>query len=109
MIQTYLVNILLFSAILLLLTLTIGAVQIVLILLDLRKTATELKKKLEVFTSMLDIATLLFGGLNSAKRRVASKFSANGSVLLAFVAGFKKALKILFNKKGDDCDAEEVI
>ncbi|MBN3033884.1 MAG: hypothetical protein JW873_07305 [Candidatus Saganbacteria bacterium] len=77
--QTYLLNGLIFCAILLLIALTVGAVQLIFILVDVRRTVRVLLEKVRVVTSLFDVAVSLVG--------------ARGS---AFVAALKKLLNILF-------------
>jgi hypothetical protein len=79
MLQTYLLNSLIFCAILLLIALTVGAVQMILILVDVRRTVSVLMDKVRVVTSLFDVAASLLG--------------ARGSALLAAI---KKLLAVLF-------------
>lgn len=91
MLQYYLVNILIFCAILLLIVLIVGAIQLVLMAIDIRKMTDEVKNKVLAITSLFDIVSLVIGGLDIAKRKI--PISHN---LTAFAAGLKKALQVLF-------------
>lgn len=59
MMQTYLVNVLIFCGIILLLVLTVAAVQGGLILIDIRKSSKEIKNKIVAAVALLDIAALI--------------------------------------------------
>lgn len=98
MLQSYLINALFFCGILLLLALTVGAVQLILILLDIRRMAKEIKEKVKIVTSFFDILSLFMGGLEGAKKRIGKKLVPGGSTLLAFSAGLKKALQVFLKK-----------
>ncbi|MFH1387260.1 MAG: hypothetical protein ABIH50_06315 [bacterium] len=93
MIQTYLINILLFCGILLLLSLTVAVIQGILIFIDIRKMTHEVKEKVLAVTSVLDILTAFLGGLGIMKSKLSSE-----STIIGFAAGLKKALQILFKK-----------
>jgi hypothetical protein len=90
--QVYLINILFFCLILLVLALTVGALQMVLILIDVRKTSSEISSKVRMVASLFDIVTMLVGGMGTAKRKM------NDSSLAAFAAGLKKSFEVLFKK-----------
>lgn len=99
MMQTYLVNSLIFCAILLLIALTVGAIYFIMILMDARKMTHEIKEKFLAITSVLDIVSLVIGGLGAARKRMKNPDS---STFVAFMAGLKKALQVLFKKGGKD-------
>lgn len=88
-------NIMWFSLILLLLALTVEVVQIIIILLDVRGSVREVKKKLKALTSVLDIATLFLAGLEEMKRRAGEQADPSKATLKAFLAGVKKGLQVL--------------
>lgn len=98
MIQTYLINSLIFCGILLIIVLIVGAVQITLLLIDLRKTTKDVKDKIYLFLSIFDIFTLIFGGLKGVKQRLGNKVTADSSNLVGLVAGLKKAFQVLIKK-----------
>jgi len=58
MLQTYLLNGLLFCGILLLIVMIVGAVQIVLILIDVRKTTDSVTEKIRAVASLLSQSTI---------------------------------------------------
>lgn len=92
MLQTYLINILVFCGIILLLALTVGVIQLIIILVDVRRVSKEVTDKVRAVTSVIDIFSLVLGGLGAAKKKI------NRSTLVAFTAGLKKALEVLFKK-----------
>ena len=97
MLQTYLINILLFCAVLLLIVFIVGTVQLVIILIDVRKTAREVTEKVRAITSLLDIVSILFGALNMTKGKIKDKIPGK-STLFALVSGLKKGLETLLRK-----------
>lgn len=72
MLQTYLVNVLIFCVIVLVIALIVGSIQLILILFDVRKMTREIKDKV---------------------------ISVTSSVLGAVAVGIKKGIEILLNKK----------
>ena len=98
MMQLYLINALIFCGIILLLVLIVGAIQVALLLLDVRKTTREVKDKIYTVLSLFDIFSLIFGGLKSVKHRLGSKLAKDSPNLVGFIAGLKKALQVLLNK-----------
>lgn len=102
MLQIYLINILIFTAIILLIALIVAVVQIVLILIDARQTTKELKTKLQSVFSVIDLATMFLGGLEGAKRRLIKQAIPDQSTMVAFAAGLKKGLAVLFKGKGGE-------
>ncbi len=58
MLQTYLLNGLIFCAILLLIVLIVGAVQVVIILIDVRKTTGSVTEKIRAVASLLSASTV---------------------------------------------------
>lgn len=96
MIQVYLINTLYFCLILLIIALAVGAIQLIMILLDVRKMTHEVKEKFLAITSVLDIVSLVVGGLGSVKKIKAP----DSSTFVAFMSGLKKALQVLFKKEG---------
>ncbi|MFA6431687.1 MAG: hypothetical protein WCV91_04840 [Candidatus Margulisiibacteriota bacterium] len=99
MLTSYLINALIFCGILLLLALTVAVIQIVLMLLDIRRTYNEIKRKLEPIISLLDFVTLIAGGLGGLKGRMASNMMPQKSTMIAFFAGLKKGIEVLFKNK----------
>ena len=97
MLQTYLINILLFCAVLLLIVFIVGTVQLVIILIDVRKTTREVTEKVRALTSLLDIVSILFGALNMTKGKIKDKIPGK-STLFALVSGLKKGLETLLKK-----------
>jgi len=100
--EIYLRNIMWFCLILLLIALTVAVIQIIIILLDLRSAAREAKKmvkdvekKVKSVTSILDMAVMLTGGLEEAKKRVMKRAVPARSTLTGFFAGLKKGLAVL--------------
>jgi len=98
MLQVYLLNALIFCAILLLLAVTVASVQIVLILIDVRKMTNEIKEKLLAITTVLDVVTLVIGGLGAAKKKFKHGDSAT---FVGFMAGLKRALQAFLKKGGE--------
>jgi hypothetical protein len=97
MIQTYLVDALVFCSILLVIALIVGAIQLVMILVDARKMTHEVKEKFMAISSVLDIVSIILGGLGMVKKKIRVPDSSS---LTAFMAGLKKALQVLFKKEG---------
>jgi len=104
MMELYLRNIMWFCLILLLIAATVAVIEIVIILLDLRSATREAKKmvkdvekKVKSVTSILDLAVMLTGGLEEAKKRVMKKAIPTRSALAGFFAGLKKGLEVLLN------------
>jgi|GEM_PF-1370227 len=99
MLETYLINILLFCGIALLITLTVAVIQGIIILVDIRHTSKEVKKKLYSLTSVIDVVSVLMGGMESAKKRLKKKMTPSKSTMIAFAAGVKKGLEVLLKPK----------
>lgn len=95
-----LINVLIFCGIVLLIVLIVAAIQSILLLVDIRRTSREVKKKIYTITSVLDIVSLLLGGVDEAKRRISKKLKPSKSTLIAFAAGLKKGLNVLLKGKG---------
>lgn len=95
-----LINILIFCLILLLIALIVAAVQGILILFDFRSISKEVRKKFLAVTSAIDIAALLLGGVDEAKKRFKKKLKSDRPTLMAFLAGVKKGLQVLLESKG---------
>lgn len=96
--QTYLVNILLFCGIGLLLVLIVAGVQLIIVLIDIRRTTRETIKKFQAVFSAIDIVTLLLGGMGEVRKRVGKKLAPGSSTVVAFFAGLKKAIQVLLKK-----------
>ena len=94
-----LMNVLIFCGIILLIALTVGVIQAIIILVDVRHTSKEVKKKLYALTSVIDIFSLLMGGMEGAKNRIKKKMAPDENSIIAFVAGVKKGLKVLLRKE----------
>lgn len=94
-----LINVLIFSAIILLLALAVAATQIILILVDARKTARKIEAKIQALTSVFDIVSLIFGGIEGAKKKIKSRIIPKRSTLVALIAGIKKGLEVLLGNK----------
>ena len=95
--QIYLVNSLIFCAILLLIAFIVGTVLLIIILIDVRRSVREVTAKVHAVTSLIDIATMLVGALDMAKGRLGEKMPGKGTAV-AFAAGLKKGLEVLFKK-----------
>jgi hypothetical protein len=54
--------------------------------------------KVHAVTSLIDIVTMLAGAVDMAKGRLGEKMPGK-STTIAFVAGLKKGLEVLFKKK----------
>ncbi len=94
-----LINVLVFSAILLLLALTIGVVIGVMILVDIRRSTKEVTRKIKAVTSALDIISMVVGGFGGARKTFKKKLkTANDSNVIAFIAGIKRALTVFLRK-----------
>jgi hypothetical protein len=100
--QEILINILIFCGIILLLALTVAVVQIIIIMIDINRMTKEVKKKVLALTSVIDIVSLLFGGLEGAKKKFKNKLSPDKSTIVAFVGGLKKGLQVLLGSKGGE-------
>ena len=100
MIQAYLINILIFCAIILLIVIIVGAVQAVIVMIDVRRSTKEVTKKVRAITSALDIVALLFGGLGRGKKKAQSRLIApDEATIVPYIAGVKKALQVLLKKR----------
>ncbi len=84
-----------FSLILLLLALTVAIVQVIIILVEVRGSIRELKKKLKPVTAALDIANLFWAGIEEMKRCAAEEADPSKATLKAFFAGVKKGIQVL--------------
>ncbi|KPJ64998.1 hypothetical protein AMJ44_11535 [candidate division WOR-1 bacterium DG_54_3] len=102
--QEILINVLIFCGILLLVALIVAMVQIILIMVDIRRMTKEIKKKVYALTSLFDIVSLLFGGVEGAKKRFKKKLSPDKSTIVAFMGGLKKGLQVLLGRKGGEKD-----
>lgn len=101
MLQTYLINILIFAGIILLLVLVVAAIQMILILLEARRAAKELKAKVAVITSAIDVVSMVLGGVEGAKARIIKNLIPGKKNINALVAGVKKGVSVLVQgKKG---------
>ena len=100
--QVYLVNALIFCVIILVLVLAVAALQLVLVMIDVRRMTREVKEKFLAITSVLDIVTLLVSGLSGVKNKLGERGGLSSGTVVAFAAGLKKALKILFNKNKEE-------
>lgn len=99
MMQTYLINILIFAGILLLIALTVAVILGIIMLIDAVKTTKQVKKKVLALTSVLDVVTLFIEGIGMTQKRVAKKFASENSTLVAAIAGLKRGLQVLLGKK----------
>jgi LytS/YehU family sensor histidine kinase len=97
MLQTYLINILLFCAILLLIAFIVGTVQLIIILIDVRRSVKEVTEKVNAITSLFDIVTVFSGAFGLAKGKLSGRMPGK-TTLTAFAAGLKKGLEVLFKK-----------
>lgn len=95
-----LINILIFCGIILLIALTVAAVQAILILMDVRRAEKEVMKKVSMISSAVDIVSIVTGGIGGAKKVMGKKMISEGSTLTAFMAGLKKGLEVFFEKGG---------
>lgn len=101
MFQTYLINTLIFCGILLLLAITVGAVQLALIMFDVRQMEKEARKKFMAVLSVFDVVTLLLGGLGGLKKRIQKNVAPDRSTFVALIAGIKKGLQVFLRKEGE--------
>jgi len=101
MFQTYLINTLIFCVILLLLAITVGAVQMALIMFDVRQMEKEARKKFMAVLSVFDVVTLLLGGLGGLKKRIQKNVAPDRSTFVALIAGIKKGLQVFLKKEGE--------
>ena len=101
MFQTYLINTLIFCVILLLLAITVGAVQLALIMFDVRQMEKEARKKFMAVLSVFDVVTLLLGGLGGLKKRIQKNVAPDRSTFVALIAGIKKGLQVFLRKEGE--------
>lgn len=101
MFQTYLINTLIFCGILLLLAITVGAVQLALIMFDVRQMEKEARKKFMAVLSVFDVVTLLLGGLGGLKKRIQKNVAPDRSTFVALIAGIKKGLQVFLKKEGE--------
>ena len=106
-----LLNILWICLIIFVIALIVTVVQFILILLDMRqmskqakKMVLDIEKKVMSIASILDIATVVLGGMESAKRRVINQ-AISKSNWAAIFAGLRKGIKVLLggekNEKSD--------
>jgi hypothetical protein len=98
MLQTYLINALIFCGILLLIALIVGMIIVIFILIDFRRVSKEISKKVVALTSVVDIVSLFMGGIGGAKNRIKKKLKNDDSTLIAFIAGVKRGLQVLLKK-----------
>ncbi len=98
-----LINVLVFCAILLLIALIVGTVQMVIVMIDVRRTSKKVTKKVETVTSLLDIGSLLLGGVEGAKKKMTSNMISKSN-FAALIAGIRKGLQVLFKKEGGEKD-----
>lgn len=98
--QTYLLNALIFCGLILLLTLSVAAVQLIFILNDTRQITRQAREKVAALGSLFDIVALIFGGLGFFKER--GTVLKEGSNLTAFLAGLKKALQVMLGSKKEE-------
>ena len=101
--QVYLLNSLIICAILLLIVLIVGAVQLTLIMIDIRQTVGAVSEKVRAVTSLLEIVTSLAGVLDLTKGRFGRSLPGKPT-LIAFAAGLKKGLNVLFKQDQETCD-----
>ncbi|MBU0671985.1 MAG: hypothetical protein KJ732_03035 [Candidatus Margulisbacteria bacterium] len=97
--QEILINVLIFSGILLLLALAVGVIIGVMILLDVRKMTKDVTKKVKAVTSAIDIVSMLFGGFGGAQKTLKKKLKTDSSTMVAFISGLKKGLQVLLKKE----------
>ncbi|OGC05746.1 hypothetical protein A2230_04270 [candidate division WOR-1 bacterium RIFOXYA2_FULL_36_21] len=100
MIEIYLKNILLGALIILVIVFIFAVIQIVFILFDLRKIVSEakklikdLEKRIKAISSVLDIATLILGGLEEVKSRLICGVMSKTN-FAALIAGLKKGFSV---------------
>jgi hypothetical protein len=97
--QVYLINILIGCGIALLIALTIAVIQIIAILYDIRSTTKAIKKKIDAVMAAIDFVGNVFGGFERAKKKIKKKMAPNESIMIAFAAGVKKGLEVMFGKE----------
>ena len=107
MLQSYLINILFGCLIVLVLALIVGAIQMAVILIDIRKVTGETKAKVLSAMSVVDVASVFFSGLVQRRRwkkKAAEEEAEEGEgsdYLAAAIAGLKKGLQVFFKKGGE--------
>ncbi|MFC1637656.1 hypothetical protein ACFL1W_01410 [Candidatus Margulisiibacteriota bacterium] len=99
MLQTYLINALIFAGVLLVIALVAGVIVGVFILIDFRRVSKEISKKVVALTSVVDIVSLFMGGIGGAKNRLKKKVKSDDSTMISFIAGVKKGLQVLLKKQ----------
>lgn len=75
-----------------------AAVQMILILFDVRQISKESKKiikRVKALTSVFDAVTMVTGGIEEVKKRVV-KEAISKTNWKAFIAGLKKGVQVLF-------------
>ncbi|MBU0629874.1 MAG: hypothetical protein KKC80_03015 [Candidatus Margulisbacteria bacterium] len=92
-----LINVLIFSGVLLLLALTVAVIQGILILTDVRKMSAEIREKVLAIASLLDAVTMIFNSFGGSKK----KWSKN-TTIAAFVGGLRKGLNVFLKEKKED-------
>ena len=97
MLQIYLINVLLGCSILLAVALIVAAVQFSLILKDIRRVEREVADKVRAVSSIIDIVSVVTGSLDVAKSAINRKMPGK-ITLIAFAAGLKRSLEVLFKK-----------
>lgn len=94
-----LINILVFSGIALLLAITVAVIQGIIILIDVRRTTKQVTTQIKALTSVIDIVSLVFGGLGGAKKVFKKKLkNQDKSTLIASIAGIKRGLQVLLRR-----------
>ncbi|MFC1511088.1 hypothetical protein ACFL5U_01720 [Candidatus Margulisiibacteriota bacterium] len=100
-----LINLLIFCGIILLLAITVGVVQGIIVMIDVRRTTKKVTKKVEAVTSIIDIGALLLGGVDGAKKRMQNQLAPSKDNIVALIGGIKRGLQVLFKKdNGDSSD-----
>lgn len=97
MLQTLLVNILIICAILLLIAFLVGAVLLVMIILDVRRSVKKVTNRVNAAAAFFDLAAMFSGLFGLGKDKECGERSERAT-LKAFAAGLKKGLEVLFKK-----------
>ena len=96
--QEYMILLLTTAGVALMIALTIAVVQIVMMLISVRRTGNEVKKKAASILSAVDIASVVLGGITGAKKRI-GKAIPYKSTVAALAGGVKKSMNVFLNKK----------
>ena len=92
------INVLIFSGVLLILAFVVATIQGILILIDLRKTTHEITNKINSLSSLIDVVTIFVAGLGGLR----GKINPGSSNFAGFAAGLKRAVQVLFKNDKEE-------